>query len=335
MTSLFITGDRALVVAEIGNNHEGDAAVALDLVHRAADAGVDAVKFQTFRTELFVRPSDTARFERLKRYELSPDTFARLAEAAHARGLRFVSTPLDLASVSVLEPLVDAFKIASGDITFSPLIEQVARSGRPVLLSSGASDVDEIQRAIALLRRTWAERPATPELVVLHCVSCYPAPDDQASLAAIPFLRRALGVPIGYSDHTLGIDAAVYAAVLGAVVIEKHFTLDKHYSDFRDHQLSADPAEMRTLVDRVRQAQRLVGSGGKAVQECEGPMREAIRRSIVAAGDLPAGHVLGADDLLWMRPATGIAPGAESQLVGRRLTRVLNRGDILSADDAD
>ena len=335
MTPLFTGRDRALVVAEIGNNHEGDAAVALDLVHRAADAGVDAVKFQTFRTDLFVRPVDAARYERLKRFELSPETFARLAEAAHARGLLFFSTPLDLESVAVLEPLVDAFKIASGDITFSPLVEKVARSGRPVLLSSGASEVDEIERGIALVRRVSPERGTAAELVVLHCVSCYPAPDDQASLGAIPYLRRVLGIPIGYSDHTLGIDAAVYAAVLGAVVIEKHFTLDKHYSEFRDHQLSADPGEMRTLVDQVRKVQQLLGKGGKAVQPCERPMREAIRRSIVAAGDLPAGHILQPGDLLWMRPATGIAPGDESQLVGRRLTRDLNRGDILNASDAD
>ena len=334
MTSLFTGGERALIVAEIGNNHEGDAAVALDLVHRAADAGVDAVKFQTFRTDLFVRASDTARYERLSRFELSAETFARLAETAHGRGLLFISTPLDLPSVSVLEPLVDAFKIASGDITFSPLIERVAKSGKPVVLSSGASDLAEIRQAMALLRGG-ADGASSPELVVLHCVSCYPAPDAQASLATIPFLRRQLDVPVGYSDHTLGIDAAVYAAVLGACVIEKHFTLDKQYSEFRDHQLSADFEEMKTLVERVRHAQALVGRAGKTVQTCEGPMREAIRRSIVAAADLPEGHVLSDGDLMWLRPATGIAPGGESQFVGRRLTRALSRGDALSASDAD
>jgi N,N'-diacetyllegionaminate synthase len=331
--SLFSGRDRPLIVGEIGNNHEGDAAVALDLIHRAADAGVDAVKFQTFRTELFVRSSDTARYERLRRFELSPETFARLAETARARGLLFISTPLDLQSASVLEPLVDAFKIASGDITFLPLIERVAKSGKPVLLSSGASDLAEIRHAMTLLRGS--DGASNRELVVLHCVSCYPAPDDEASLAAIPFLRRQLDVPIGYSDHTLGIDAAVYAAVLGACVIEKHFTLDKHYSDFRDHQLSADFDEMKTLVERVRHVQTLLGPTGKTVQTCEGPMREAIRRSIVAAADLPAGHLLSDGDLMWLRPATGVAPGGEAQFVGKRLTRALRRGDALSVSDAD
>ena len=336
MTRTFGPRERAVVVAEIGNNHEGDAGVALELVHRAADAGVDAVKFQTYRTELFVRPADTARAERLRRYQLSPDDFARLAEAAHAKGLLFVSTPLDLDSVAVLQPLVDAFKIASGDITFAPLLERVAHTGRPVVLSSGASTLDEIKQAMATLRRAWAARAASPELTVLHCVSCYPAPDDQASLAAIPFLRGELGVPVGYSDHTLGIDAAVYAAVLGASLIEKHFTLDKRYSDFRDHQLSADPDEMKTLVGRVHHVARLLGSAGKSLQACEGPMRDAIRRSIVAAADLPAGHVLGAADLVWMRPATGgVAPGGESQFIGRRLRRDLRRGDSVTVGDAD
>src|SRR3954469_17611685 len=173
MTALLRGDGRALIVAEIGNNHEGDPSVALDLVHRAAECGVDAVKFQTFRTEQFVRPADAARFARLKRFELSPDDFVRLADAARRNGLLFISTPLDLDSARMLEPLVDAFKIASGDITCTPLIECVGQSGKPVFLSSGASDAGEVEQAVAVLRRCWARSGSTPELAVLHCVSCY------------------------------------------------------------------------------------------------------------------------------------------------------------------
>jgi N,N'-diacetyllegionaminate synthase len=335
MTGLLRADGRALIVAEIGNNHEGDPGVALDLVRRAAECGVDAVKFQTFRTEQFVRPADAARFERLKRFELSPDDFARLAAAARRDGLLFISTPLDLDSARMLEPIVDAFKIASGDITCSPLIECVGQSGKSVVLSTGASEVSEVQQAIAILRQSWERIGATPALAVLHCVSCYPTPPNEASLRAIAFLREQLGVPVGYSDHTMGIDAAVVAVAVGACIVEKHFTLDKQYSDFRDHQLSADVPEMKALVERVRAVEDMLGAPDKRPQPCEGPMREAIRRSIVAASDLPAGHLLGNDDFSWMRPATGVAPGNESQLVGRRLKRPLSRGDMLTRADVD
>jgi N,N'-diacetyllegionaminate synthase len=335
MTGLLRRDGRALIVAEIGNNHEGDPSVALDLVHRAAECGVDAVKFQTFRTEQFVRPADAARFARLKRFELSPDDFVRLADAARRDGLLFISTPLDLDSARMLEPLVDAFKIASGDITCTPLIECVGQSGKPVFLSSGASDAGEVEQAVAVLRQCWARSGSASDLAVLHCVSCYPTPTEQASLRAIAFLRERLGVPVGYSDHTMGIDAAVIAVAVGACIVEKHFTLDKQYSDFRDHQLSADVPEMKALVERVREVEEMLGPADKRPQPCEGPMREAIRRSIVAASDLAAGHLLGNDDLSWMRPATGVAPGNESQLVGRRLKRPLSRGDMLTPADVD
>jgi len=327
--------DRVLIVAEIGNNHEGDPRVALELVHRAAEAGADAVKFQTYRTELFVRRADASRFERLKRFELAAADFARLAEAAHAAGLQFLSTPLDLDSARVLAPLVDAFKIASGDVTFVPLLQQVAQTGKPVILSSGASGLEEIRSAIGIIRRGRPSDRAAAAITVLHCVSCYPAPDAEASLRTIPFLARELECPVGYSDHTLGIDAAVFAAVLGARLVEKHFTLDKQYSDFRDHQLSADPAELKDLVARIRRFEAMAGSEGKTLQPCELAMQQAIRRSIVARADLPAGHVLAHADLSWMRPASRLAPGQEHALTGHRVRRALVAGETIAVDDVE
>ena len=327
----FGTGS-ALIVAEIGNNHEGRIDVALELIRMARSAGVDAVKFQTHRTELFVRRSDAVRFERLKRWELTAEDWQRLARTAREHGLRFIATPLDLESARMLTPLVDAFKIASGDITFAPLVRAVAAAGKPVILSSGASDLTEIRGAVEVVEQTPGFGGA---VAVLHCVSCYPAPDDQASLGAIPSLARELGRPIGYSDHTLGIDAVVGAVALGACIVEKHFTLDKHFSEFRDHQLSADPPELGELVVRVRRLESMIGGRAKAVQACEESMRRPIRRSIVARVDLPAGHVVRAEDLAWMRPADGLAPGREVLVVGRPLKRAVASGDPILAESVE
>jgi N,N'-diacetyllegionaminate synthase len=332
---VILAPDRVLIVAEVGNNHEGDLQVALELVDRAAEAGADAVKFQTYRTDLFVGRADAPRFERLKRFELAPADFARLADAAHAAGLLFFSTPLDLDSARMLERLVDAFKVASGDVTFVPLLQHIAQSGKPVILSSGASELEEIRSAVGIIRKGRPSSAASEAIAVLHCVSCYPVTDDQASLRAIPFLARALECPVGYSDHTLGIDAAVFAAVLGARIVEKHFTLDKQYSDFRDHQLSADPADLKELVARIRRFEVMAGREGKTLQPCEVAVQQSLRRSIVARTDLPTGHVVAQADLSWMRPASQLAPGQEQALIGRRVRSPLLAGDAIDVDDVE
>ena len=327
--------EKVLIVAEIGNNHEGDMDTARRLVQAAAACGVDAVKFQTFKTEHFVSRSDTARFARLRSFELSPSQFAQLAELAHALGLLFISTPLDLASAAFLEPLVDAFKIASGDIDFYPLLERVARSGKPLIISTGASDWPQVARTVSFVQHVWATHHIRGQLAVLHCVSSYPVPAEQANLRAITFLATHLApqIPVGYSDHTLGLDAALLAVALGARLIEKHFTLDKQFSDFRDHHLAADPPEMHELVQRIRLATCLLGSGEKVIQPQEATAVMAIRRSIVAATDLPKGHRLTWSDLAWVRPAGGLPPGEESRLLGKVLRRDVQSGERLLETD--
>ncbi len=257
----------SLVVAEIGNNHEGDADVARELVERAADAGADAVKLQTFEPERFVRPREPERacsssrgfqLPRGRGHERSPSWRA-------SSGWPFISTPLDLGALELLEPLVDAYKIASGDNDFLPLLERVADTGQPIMISTGLAELPEIEAAVdvaegALARardRAGAGRPALRQRLPGQ-------PPRQSNLAAIAALREALGCTVGYSDHTLGIEACVAAAALGARIIEKHFTLDHDFSDFRDHQLSADPGELRELVDRVADppaAKALLGAG--------------------------------------------------------------------------
>jgi sialic acid synthase SpsE len=326
---------RVLVVAEVGNNHEGRLDVAVRLVHAAADCGVDAVKFQTFRVRSFANPADRPRYERLRTFELSDDAFRRLQDEARSRGLLFLSTPLDMESVALLTPLVDAFKIASGDNDFYPLMARVCDTAKPVIVSSGLSDLAQMRATVRFIRRRWRTRKVRQEVAVLHCVSAYPAPDEELNLAAIPSMARALRCPIGYSDHGLGIGACVAAVALGARIVEKHFTLDHDFSDFRDHRLSVEPAEMRQLVELVRRVSLMSGSAEKAVQPSEATSAQAYRRSVVAAADFAAGHRLVRADLTWMRPATGVRPGRERLLIGRRLVRTVTTGEPLQESDVE
>ncbi len=323
----FDTDARVLVIAEIGNNHEGDIATARELVEGAAASGVDAVKFQTFRTDAFVSPSDAERHARMQRFELRPKDFEELAALAHERGLLFLSTPLDLASVEALAPFADALKIASGDVDFFPLLEAVAATGLPAVLSTGQSELDDVERAVTVLG---------DGIAILHCVTSYPAPAAEVNLRAMGVLaERFPHSTIGYSDHTDGLDAGPLAVACGARIVEKHFTLDKGFSDFRDHKLSADPAELRELVVRIRAAETLLGDARKGVQPSEEAARTAVRRSVAAARALPAGHEVTIDDLVWTRPADALRPGEEARVLGLRLRRSVEAGEHLHADDVD
>jgi sialic acid synthase SpsE len=205
----------------------------------------------------------------------------------------------------------------------------------PVIISSGATTLDELRSIYAYAKRRCEAAGSGDRLALLHCVSCYPAPPEQLGLAAIPTLSGEFDCHVGYSDHTVGIQACLTAVALGARIIEKHFTLDKNFSDFRDHQLSSDPAEFRALVEGVRAVAASLGSGGKHVRPCETEMVAAIRRSIVAAADLPAGHRLTAADLMWLRPAGGLAPGREAEVIGRALKLPLGLGDLIRLDHLD
>ena len=329
----FDTDERVLVVAEIGNNHEGDVGIARELVAAAADAGADAVKFQTFRTEHYVSRLDAERFARLERFRLTFEEFEELAGLARERGLRFISTPFDLESAAFLGGIADAIKIASGDNDFEPLLMRAAQTRLPMIVSTGLAEIGGIRSTVELVRREWGG--ADPGLAVLHCVSAYPVPAGEAHLRAISALAAELDCVVGYSDHTAGVDAAPLAVALGARVIEKHFTLDKQYSDFRDHQLSADPPDLAELVRRIRLAEVLLGVAEKQVQPSERDGVVALRRSIATVRDLPAGHVVAADDLTWIRPGGGLRPGEEALLLGRRLRHAVAAGEQLAAADVE
>lgn len=318
-----------LVIAEIGNNHEGDFARAQELIRRAADAGAQAVKFQTIVPERLVSPSQAARIQQLRKFCFSYDQFARLAETAHGAGAMFMSTPFDVESVRHLDPLVPAFKIASSDNNFVHLLRAVGSTGKPVVLSTGMATMAQVKGACAVLEAEWRIRGASPGMVILQCVSAYPTPIESANLRAISAIELETGYPAGYSDHTLGVEAAVLSVALGARVIEKHFTLSKTQSEFRDHQLSAEPQELAELVRRVRQARAALGDGVKRVMPVEEAVVAAARRSAVASRALPAGHTLKPDDLAWLRPGGGVAPDAEGTLLGRRLERAVDAGEMI------
>jgi N,N'-diacetyllegionaminate synthase len=303
-----------VVVAELGNNHEGDMGCARELVRAAAEAGAHAVKLQAIDPPRLVRRTETARLAQLERFRLSREQHAELAGLARALGLGYLCTPFDLDAVDWLAPLVDALKIASADNDLEALIEHAAASGRPLIISTGMSDDATIDRALAAAA-------AAPEVALLHCVSAYPTPPQRAALASIPALAARHGVTVGYSDHTLGIEACVAAAAAGARILEKHLTLDHEQSDFRDHQLSAEPDELRALVARVSEIEELLGTPRTGLLEEEAGVQAAARRSIVAARDLPAGHVVEPADLTWLRPRDGLAPGQEDRLLGHRLRR--------------
>lgn len=325
---------RVLIVAEIGNNHEGDFKRAVAMIDAAAAAGTDAVKFQTIVPERLVAPGETARLAQLARFAFTPEQFAHLAEAAAKSNVMFLSTPFDLDSVTVLDPLVPAFKIASGDNDWPALLRAVARTGKPILLSTGLAGLSEVARAKSTIDAEWAKIGKEPGLVVLHCVSAYPTPPDEANLAAMRALAT-LGVVTGYSDHTLGAEAAVLSVALGGRVIEKHFTLDHDQSDFRDHKLSADPQEFADMVKRVRTAEGMLGDGNKRQLAAEAGVAAAARRSVYAARDLAAGAVLSEADMTALRPAGGIAAADMDSLVGRRLARPVTAGARLAPADLD
>ena len=250
-------------------------------------------------------------------------------------GLLFISTPFDLQSVDVLSPLVDAYKISSGDNTFYPLLSRVADTGKPLIVSSGLADIDEISRTAAFVQARWQDRSISGDLAVLHCVTSYPVRPEDANLRAIAHLASVLRVPVGYSDHTLGNDAAVLSVAVGARLVEKHFTLDKQFSDFRDHQLSADPADLRDLVRRIRETERLLGKVEKTLASSELEIAPLVRRSIVSGGAFSAGHRLSLEDLTWIRPGGGLPPGQEDRLVGRRLRRDVAFGEPLKVEDVE
>jgi N-acetylneuraminate synthase/N,N'-diacetyllegionaminate synthase len=319
-----------LLVAEIGNNHEGDAVLALEMVAAAAEAGADAVKIQVIEPERLVRASEKERVAQLSRFKLPRAAIQAMAELARAKGILFVATPFDPESLAEIVDLVAAVKIASGDLDYVQLLSAAARTGKPMILSTGMGTLEEVEKAVAAVALNLpAGKSVFESLALLHCVSAYPTPLHEANLVAIETLAETFGLTTGYSDHTLGIEAALVAACLGARIIEKHFTLDKNRASYRDHALSADPADIGRLAAAIHSLDKMMGDGKKRPGASEQSTLTAARRSVVAARDLPAGANLTPEDLDFVRPGNGLPPSAARYLVGRRLAAPVRRHELV------
>ena len=302
------------VIAEAGVNHNGSLDLALQLVDAAKASGADAVKFQTFRADLLATRSahkaayqerttanTESQFQMLQRLELDAAAHQRLIEHCSQIGIQFLSSPFDAQSADLLAAMnVPLFKVPSGEITNLPFLEHIASKGRPVILSTGMSTLGEVEEAVHVLKAAGAT-----ELTLLHCVTEYPAPFGQINLRAMQTLKIAFGLPVGYSDHTPGLEIAIAAVALGAEVIEKHFTLDRSLPG-PDHAASLEPGELQQMVNAIRHVEVALGDGIKGPAPCELPNISVARKSLVAARDLPAGHRLVAGDLDIKRPGSGL-----------------------------
>ena len=320
------TGQPCFIIAEAGVNHNGDLRVAKQLIDAAVHAKADAVKFQTFQAErvisraapkaayqLHTTDAAESQLDMARRLQLSAEAHEELQAHCRSRGIVFLSTPFDEPSADLLEALdVPAFKIASGEITNLPFLQHVARKGRPVILSTGMSSLHEVAEAVRTIRGAGNGRVA-----VLHCVSNYPADPAEANLRAMRTLAEAFDAPVGYSDHTLGMEVAWAAVAMGACVLEKHLTLDTALPG-PDHRASLAPAQFAALVRGVRIVESALGSGRKEPAPSERAVAAVARRSLVAARDIQAGVTVTDELIAAKRPGTGLAPSLRSRLVGRR-----------------
>lgn len=331
------------VIAEIGVNHEGKLDLAKRLIDEAVQGGADCVKFQTYKASKLASKNSpsywdlkseptTSQHELFSRYDKFGDAeYRALSEYAKAKGVDFASTPFDLDAVAMLAPLMPFFKVASADLTNVPLLEACAAHGKPLLLSTGAAHLSEIEEAVRRLR----QHVAPEQICVMHCVLNYPTSYENAHLAAIRHLRSTFFEhPIGYSDHTrpdVSMLVLVRAFELGATVIEKHFTHDKSLPG-NDHYHAMNTADLQTFRKNIDLLFAIEGLEQKHVLPEEEISRKNARRSLVAARALPAGHVLAAGDLVVKRPAFGLPPAALEWVLGRQLHKALAEDDFLTLD---
>ena len=332
-------GERVFVIAEAGVNHNGDEKLAHDLIEAAANAGADAVKFQTFKASELVTAGapkaayqvastgqDESQHDMLAKLELSAEAFASLKQHAEQLGLVFLSSPFDAPSAKLLIDLgVAAFKLGPGELTSTPLLAQLATTGQPLILSTGMATLDEVEDAAAVVTKH-GDCP----VAWLHCVSTYPAPANQSNLRAMDVLRLVAEGPVGLSDHTMGWEVALAAVARGATIIEKHLTLSRGMKG-PDHAASLEPGELKQLVEQIRRVESALGDGVKRVMPCEEDTRQVARKSLVAARDLPAGTVLKPGDLACKRPGTGLPPAMLELIIGRVLARPVAAGELFTS----
>jgi N,N'-diacetyllegionaminate synthase len=336
-------GEACFVIAEVGVNHNGDIKLAKKLIDVAKEAGTDAVKFQAFKAEeLVVQDADKARYQKettvvdesqlemIKKLELTESEFTALCGYTRERGLVFLSSAFDNRSVDLLDRLgVVAFKVPSGEITNFPLLTHIARNKKPVILSTGMSTLGEIEEALEIFRNE-----GLTDVILLHCVTSYPAKVAETNLKAMATLRSAFDLPVGLSDHTSGITVPIAAVAMGACVIEKHFTLDKSLPG-PDHRASLEPKELKEMVEAVRDVERALGDGVKQPTVEEEENKLAARRSIVAQTDIPRGVTITKEMLAIKRPGVGLEPKHIEKICGTKVKVDIREGEYITWDQLD
>lgn len=314
------------IIAEAGVNHNGSIDIAKQLINKAVEAGVDAVKFQTFKSEKLVTRyasmakyqkdnigNEDSQFSMLKKLELSYDDFRELKEYCSQKEILFMSTPFDFESAYFLNSIgMEVFKISSGDLTNIPLLEYIADFKKPMILSSGMAKLGEVEDAITCIRNRGLE-----DIAMLHCTSNYPAKINSVNLKAMNTIKNSFNVVSGYSDHTEGITIPIAAAALGASIIEKHFTLDKQMEG-PDHKASLNPEELRDMVSEIRKVESALGNGIKKFTDDEIDTMKVARKSIVAKTFIKKGQSITEEDLDYKRPGNGLSPKYYRHIIGKK-----------------
>lgn len=334
---------RVVVIAEAGINHNGDFDNAKRLIDLAKDAGADFVKFQTFRSELVISAAapkatyqlkntsvEESQLDMAKKLEFSEDQFILLKDYADEVGIGFLSTAFDLKSLEVVDKLVSFHKIPSGEVTNGLYLKMIAKKGKPVLMSTGMCTLEEIEAAIEILVSNGLERS---NLIVLHCNTEYPTPFTDVNIKAMNNIRDKFKVKVGYSDHTLGIEVPIAAVALGAVVIEKHFTIDRTMEG-PDHAASLEPSELKRMVQAIRNVELSIqGSGIKERTPSESKNLNIARKSLHWLKDLPKGHRISEDDLIALRPGNGISPMYFERIIELELAKDVSYGQLIDWGD--
>ena len=322
------------IIAEAGVNHNGSFELACRLADAAKEAGADCVKYQTFKSENLVSKDaqkaeyqkkttgDSSQQDMLKKLELSYDSFVRLKEYCDKIGICFLSTPFDFESIDFLKSLDMPFwKIPSGEVTNYPYLVALAKTGKPVVMSTGMCEMNEISDAIKVLKDN-----GTKDIKLLHCNTEYPTPFEDVNLTAMKTMREAFGVEVGYSDHTKGIEVPIAAVALGATIIEKHFTLDRNMEG-PDHKASLEPQELKQMVCSIRNIEKAIGTGDKTPSASEKKNITIARKSIVAKKEIKAGEVFTVENITVKRPGTGISPMRWNEVLGTKAVRDFNEDE--------
>lgn len=329
-----------LVIAEAGVNHNGSMKLAKKMVLEAKNAGADYVKFQTFVPEKLVSRNaskaeyqkettgaDESQLQMLEKLALTERDFVELQTYCREIGIGFISTPFDLESLAFLETLnMDFWKVPSGEVTNLPYLEAIAHTGRKVIMSTGMCEMDEIQAAVDVL-----EKNGTKDIVLLHCNTQYPTPFEDVNLSAMKHISEITQKTVGYSDHTIGIEVPIAAVALGAIVIEKHFTLDKNMEG-PDHRASLEPSELKAMVDAIRNIEKCIGDGIKKRTESEKKNCEVARKSIVAKAMIKKDELLTEENLTVKRPGTGISPMEWYEIIGSKAIRDFDIDEIIETE---